>query len=208
MNWPLPAKPLGVLPLAQSSFTHEWELWLKSLICDFKYLFPSFHLPESNLREVPHQSIKKFLNNFQSCEEQMWNPEFEVRNVACPCNQFQHKLPDHCFVQGHVAAGLEEFESFLPNSSSVALGSAASTFFPGRNNWKARSRALFDLWLKRNRLPHTRPAVFETFSDEQWALHVQALQESGRLTWFKAQEVKSKLHHLSDFIMRIIIPCM
>ena len=40
MRWPLTAKPLGALPLAQRSFTHEWELWLKSLIRDFKYLFP------------------------------------------------------------------------------------------------------------------------------------------------------------------------
>ena len=85
MHWPLTAKPLGVLPLAQSNFTHQWELWLKSLICDVKYLFPSFHLLKSNLSEVPHQSIKKFLHNFQSWEEQLWNPELEVRSVACRC---------------------------------------------------------------------------------------------------------------------------
>ena len=194
MHWPLTAKPLGVLPLAQGSFTHEWELWLKSLTCDFKYLFPSFHLPKSNLREVPHQSIKKFLHNFRSWEEQMWIPELEVRSAACPCNQFQHKLPDFS-VQGHVAAGLEAFESFLPKSSSVALASAASTFCPGRNNWKARSRALFDLWLKRNRLPHALHAVFEKFCDEQCALHVQALQESDRLTRSKVQELHDLFVH-------------
>ena len=133
-----------MLPLAQSSFIREGELWLKSLLCDFKYLFPSFRLPKSNLREVPHQSIKKFLHNFQSWEEQMWNPNFEVQNVTCCCNQFQYKSPGHWFAQGHVAAGLEEFRSFLPNSSSIALASAASTFFSGKNNWKTRSRALFD----------------------------------------------------------------
>ena len=126
----------------------------------------------------------------------MWNPEFEVRSVVCPCNQFQHRLPDHCFVQGHVAAGLEEFEFPLPNSSRVALASAASTFFPGRNNWKSRSRTLFDLRLKLNRLPHTLPTVFETLCDEQWTFHVQALEESDRLTWSKVQEVKSKFYHL------------
>ena len=125
-----------------------------------------------------------------------WNPEFEVRSVGCPCNQFQRKLPDRCFVHGHVAAGWEEFEFLLPNSSSVALAKAASMFFPCRNNWKSRSRALFDLWLKRNRLPHALHAGFETFRDEQRALHVQALQESDRLTWSNVQEVKSKLHHL------------
>ena len=57
----------------------------------------------------------------------MWNPDFEVQNVTCCCNQFQHKLPGHCFVQGHVAAGLEEFRSFLQTSSSIAVAIAAST---------------------------------------------------------------------------------
>ena len=99
------------------------------------------------------------------------------------------------FVQGHVAAGLEEFKSFLPNSSSIARASAASTFFPGRNNWKTRSRALFDLWLNRNRLPRTLHDGFETFCEEQRASHAQALQESDRLTWSKVQEVKATLHH-------------
>ena len=195
MHWPLTGRPLAVLPLAQSSFIREGELWLKSLISDFKYLFPSFHLPKSNLREVPHQSMKKILHNFQSWEEQMWNPDFEIKNVTCCCNRFQRKLLDHCFVQGHVAAGLEEFRSFLPNSSSIALASAASTFFPGRNNWKTGSRALFDLWLKRHRLPHTLHGRFEEFCEELWATYVQALEESDRLTWSKVQEVKAKLHH-------------
>ena len=78
MHWPLTGRPLPARPLSQSSFIREGELWLKSLICDFKYLLPSFHLPKSKLTEVPHQSIKKFLHNFQSWEEQMWNPDFEV----------------------------------------------------------------------------------------------------------------------------------
>ena len=37
-------------------------------------------------------------------------PIFKFSIVACPCTQVQHKLPDHCLVQGHVAAGLEGFE--------------------------------------------------------------------------------------------------
>ena len=128
MHWPLTGRPLPVLPLSHSTFSREGQLWLKSLIIDFKYLFPSFHLPKSKLREVPHQSIKKFLHNFQSWADLMWDSDFQVEHVTCPCNQFLNKLPDHCFVQGHVAAGLEEFRSLLPNSGSMALASAASTF--------------------------------------------------------------------------------
>ena len=115
----------------------------------------------------------------------------ETQTLKLGCCMSLQPIPDRCFVRGRAAAGLEEFESLLPSVS------AASTFFPGRNSWKSRSRALFDLWLKRNRLPHALHAVCETFCDEQRALHVQALQESGRLTWSKVQEVKSKLHHPS-----------
>ena len=194
MHWPRTGRPLPVLPLPHSTFIREGQLWLKSLISDFKYLFPSFHLPKSKLREVPHQSIKKFLHNFQSWEDQMWGSNFQVEHVTCPCNQFLHKLPDHCFVQGHVAAGLEEFRSLLPNSGSIALASAASTFFLGKENWKPRSRGLFDVWLKRHRLPCTLHGKFEAFCDEQWAAHSQALEASDRLTWSQVQGVKSKMH--------------
>ena len=124
----------------------------------------------------------------------MWDSDFQVEHVTCPCNQFLSKLPDHCFVQGHVAAGLEEFRSLLPNSGSIALASAASTFFPGKDNWKTRSKALFDAGLKRHRLPHTLHGKFEDFCDEQWVAHSQALEESGGLTWSQVQGVKSKLH--------------
>ena len=76
MHWPLTGRPLPVLPLSHSTFIREGRLWRSSLISDFKYLFPSFHLPKSKLREVPHQSIKKFLPNFQSWEDLMWDSDF------------------------------------------------------------------------------------------------------------------------------------
>ena len=50
MHWPMTARPWGVLPWAHSSFTCEWERWLEQVIHEFKYLFPSFHFPPSNLR--------------------------------------------------------------------------------------------------------------------------------------------------------------
>ena len=44
--------------------TIQCERWLRNIIIQYKYLFPSFHVPKNSLREVPHQSIKKFLRNF------------------------------------------------------------------------------------------------------------------------------------------------
>ena len=121
MHWPLTARPLGVLPLAHSSFNSDGERWLKQVIQDFKYLFPSFHVPRSNLREVPHQSIKKFLHNFRSWEETMWDPAFQLDSVKCSCSNFQQVLPDQCFVDGHVAAGLEQFDRWLGQAIARAL---------------------------------------------------------------------------------------
>ena len=62
----------------------------------------------------------------------MRDPDFKLDLVACPCSNFQHVLPDLCFVDGHVAAGLEQFEAWLGNSSSIAKASAASTFAPAQ----------------------------------------------------------------------------
>ena len=134
---------------------------LKTLILQYKYLFPSFHVPKNSLREAPHQSIKKFLHNFQPWEETMWDPAFQLDSVPCPCAKFRNKLPDQCFASGHVAAGLEHFAALLPGCSSITSASAASTFFPGRSHWMTKSRALFDQWLERYRLPGTLHPMFQ-----------------------------------------------
>ena len=83
----------------------------------------------------------------------MWDPAFKLDSVPCPCAEYRNKLPDRCFSSGHVAAGLEEFEAMMPGCGSITSASAASTFFPGRAHWMTKSRALFDQWLKRHRLP-------------------------------------------------------
>ncbi|CAE7820464.1 unnamed protein product [Symbiodinium sp. CCMP2592] len=199
MHWPRTSRPLGVLPTASPSFSKECEKWLKDLILRYKYLFPSFHVPKNSLREVPHQSIKKFLHNFRSWEETMWEHDFDLESVHCPCEQFAGKLPAHCFVSGHVATGLENLTKLLPGCSSILSASAASTFFPGRNHWMAKSRALFDQWLKRHKLPATLHPIFQSFCDHQWQQHVAALEQSDRLHWALVQKVKSALH--SDFVL-------
>ncbi|CAE7787762.1 unnamed protein product [Symbiodinium sp. CCMP2592] len=199
MHWPRTSRPLGVLPTASPSFSKECEKWLQDLILRYKYLFPSFHVPKNSLREVPHQSIKKFLHNFRSWEETMWEHDFDLESVHCPCEQFAGKLPVHCFVSGHVATGLENLTKLLPGCSSILSASAASTFFPGRNHWMAKSRALFDQWLKRHKLPATLHPIFQSFCDHQWQQHVAALEQSDRLHWALVQKVKSALH--SDFVL-------
>ena len=129
----------------------------------------------------------------------MWEPDFRLESVPCPRAKYRNQLPESCFSSGHVAAGLDNFQSLLPGCSSILSASAASTFFPGRNHWLAKSRALFDQWLKRHRLPNTLHPMFEDFCKEQWQQHVGALEHSSRLNWAMLQQVKSTLQ--KDFVL-------
>ena len=119
MHWPRTSRRLGVLPLCSDRFMSECEQWLSKLILQYKFLFPSFHVPKNSLREVPHESIKKFLHNFYSWEETMWDPDFQWESVPCPCAKYRNKLPESCFSSGHVAAVLEHFQNMLPGCSNI-----------------------------------------------------------------------------------------
>eukprot|EP00439_Symbiodinium_sp_Y106_P076391 s2490_g15.t1 len=148
------------------------------------------------------QSIKKFLHNFQSWEETMWSPAFKLDAVPCPCAKYRNNLPDRCFSSGHVAAGLEEFEAMVPGCGSITSASAASTFFPGCAHWMTKSRALFDQWLKRHRLPTALHPMFQKFCEEQWLQHVNMLEQTPRLNWAMLQKAykisaKDSLRNLS-----------
>ena len=124
----------------------------------------------------------------------MWDPAFKLDAVPCPCAKYRNKFPDRCFSSGHVATGLEEFEAMGPGCGSITSASAASTFFPGRAHWMTKSRALFDQWLKRRRLPTTLHPMFQLFCEEQWLQHVNMLEQTPRLNWAMLQKVKSTLH--------------
>ena len=60
----------------------------------------------------------------------------------------------------------------------------------------AESRALFDQWLKRHRLPNTLHPLFEDFCAKQWQQHVVCLgaQLPVELGYAMLQKVKSALH--------------
>ena len=124
----------------------------------------------------------------------MWSPAFKLDAVPCPCAKSRNKLPDRCFSSGHVTAGLKEFEAMVPGCGSITSASAASMFFPGRAHWMTKSRALFDQWLKRHRLPTTLHPMFQKFCEEQWLQHVNMLEQTPRLNWAMLQKVKSTLH--------------
>ena len=155
--------------------------------------FPLFMFPRTASERFHIKASRSFFTTF-NLGETMWDPDFELDSVPCPCSKCRNKLPDRCFSSGQVAAGLEEFEAFLPGCASITSASAASTLFPGRAHWMSKSRALFDQWPKRHRLPTTLHSMFQEFCEEQWHQHVIMLEQSPRLNWAMLQKAKSALH--------------
>ena len=192
MHWPKTSRPLGVLPLCHPLFSVRGgceTLSFSTNICFLPFMFPRtaserFHIKAS----------RSFFATSQSWEETMWDPAFKLDSVPCPCAKYRNKLPDRCFSSGHVAAGLEEFEAMVPGCGSILLRPVLpARFFPGRAHWMTKSRALFDQWLKRQRLPATLHPMFQDFCEEQWQQHVSMLEQSVRLNWAMLLKVRSTL---------------
>ena len=73
------------------------------------------------------------------------------------------------------------------------IGQCCQHVFP-RPCSVTKSRALFDQWLKRHRLPTTLHPMSKKFCEEQWLQHVNMLEQTPRLNWAMLRKVKSTLH--------------
>ena len=194
MHWPRQSKALSTLPLAHPEYETLLKSWLRKFILDFKYLFPPLHVPKASIREAPHQSIKKFLHNFQVWEDLMWAPDFKPEQLPCHCSWYGARLPSDCFVDQHLACGLESLCELFPEFGPIAFASAASTFFPAQHQWFQRSLDFFKQWRQHHRLPVTVEPMFEVFLKDAWPRHLECLKNSRRLTWRDVQVVKARLH--------------
>ena len=148
------------------------------------------------LRKRLHGQCKQF--TIKDCRQLAWNILYVLGSHTKASLEAARMVRSKRTSDEEVYA-LIKLSRSVENSGNIAVASAASTFFPGRDNWKARSRALFDLWLKRHRLPHTLHGRLADFCDEQRAAHAQALEESDRLTWSQVQGAKAKLHQ--EFVL-------
>ena len=68
-----------------------------------------------------------------------------------------------------------------------------------------KSRALFDQWLKRHRLPSTLHPMFQEFCEEQWHQHVTLLESTPRLRP-RCRRPSLRCVGTGSRIMRIINP--
>ena len=68
MTWPTGAMGIQLQFTADPMFTIRVSKWIRHNILRFRQILVPFHIPSSNVREKPHQSLKDFLhiNNVSS----------------------------------------------------------------------------------------------------------------------------------------------
>ena len=150
-----------------------------------------FHLPTHKIRETKHQACKDLLHNVQS-----WNKflaEQGVQQLPCPCQQFANILSPVCFVQGHIAAGIEFLGALHSEMHFLGQGSANSTFFPSQHQYLAAACASFARWRSMHGLPKSLDNEFRCFLQQQWSWHLQAVRKHRRLEWPLIQRCKKAL---------------
>ena len=114
--------------------------------------------------------------------------------LPCSCSSLQ--LPDECFVDGHLAAGIEQLENLHPDLWYLGQGSANSTFFPSKTKFFADASQRFDEWRRIHGFPASVLLPFNVFLQEQWSLHEQCVRRESRLCWQRVQNCKKALQDL------------
>ena len=197
MTWPKGSMGLQLQFTADDHFAARVSKWLRAQIIRFKHVLVPFHLPPSQIREKPHQSLKDFLHNVKQWDAWLQMNSFD--QIVCPCKKYRSRLPADCFISGHVCAGLEMLDSLHPACSYIGSGSASSTFFPAKHKFMAQSIKTFQSWRKKHGFPAMLEAEFQELMLQEWQLHCQALREHSRLTWLDVSTIRNILH--SEFVL-------
>ena len=190
MTWPKQCQTSLSLPfLAHSSFVTSLDAWLKALVLRFRPILVPFHLPASRVRESSLQSCKDILHNVH-----VWNRLLLSEGESClTCKCADLQLPSECFVDGHLAAGIELLGSLHYDLWYLGQGSANSTFFPSKTKFFTDALQSFDKWRRNHGLSSNVTASFRVFLQEQWKLHEQSVREQSRLDWKRVQNCKKAL---------------
>ena len=190
MTWPKQHQTSLSIPfLAHSSFVTSLDAWLKTLVLRFRSILVPFHLPASRVREASLQSCKDLLHNVH-----VWNRSLLSKGESClTCKCADLQLPSECFVDGHLAAGIELLGPLHYDLWYLGQGSANSTFFPSKTKFLTDALQSFDKWRCNHGMPSTVVASFRVFMLEQWKLHEQCVQQQSRLDWKRVQNCKKAL---------------
>ena len=190
MTWPAHQACLSIPFMSHASFSASVDRWLKSLsVQHFRPLLAPLHLPSARVRETALQSCKDLVHNVPIWDRSLL--EHGRTKLPCSCSSLQ--LPDECFADGHLAAGIEQLENLHPDLWYLGQGSANSTFFPSKTKFFADASQRFDKWRRIHGFPASVVLPFNAFLQEQWSLHEQCVKHESRLCWQRVQNCKKAL---------------
>ena len=149
------------------------------------------------VREQPHQSLKDFLHNFKDWDAWLQNNSLE--HVPCPCHKYIHMLPEVCITHGHVVSGIEHLGALHQSFEKLGAGSASSAFFPAKHEFFKHNCKMFSSWRRKHHFPRSLEIEFKTILQQQWAQHIQCLNDDPRLNWKDVSAARSLLH--KDFVV-------
>ncbi|CAE7219993.1 unnamed protein product [Symbiodinium sp. CCMP2592] len=92
-------------------------------------------------------------------------------------------------VNGHIAAGLEEF-NLTRDLTKFKWMNAQSTFFPARRQYNSMFQDAFDACWKRNYFPRWSKPDLTEFIHDQWKQHLDQLNEEERFNFKSVQKLK------------------
>ena len=192
MTWPSGHSSLRIPFLAHAGFAHSLERWLSATVQRFKHVLVPFHLPSRKIRETKHQACKDLLHNVPKWDQFL--QQNGTQQLPCPCAQFRDRLSPVCFVQGHVATGVEMLGAIHSELQFLGQGSANSTFFPSLQQYLRVACKGFGTWRKVHGLPLCLEDDFVEFLKQQWHLHSASVQQHHRLDWRLVQRCKQALN--------------
>ena len=162
-----------------------------------KHTLIPFHLPVFKVREQPHQSLKDFLHNFKDWDA--WLRHNSLDSVPCPCHKYLHALPEVCITHGHVVTGIENLGALHQSFEKLRAGSASSAFFRAKHEFFKHNCNMFSSWRRKHHFPRGLEIEFRAILQQQWAKHIQFLNEDPRLTWKDVSAARPLLHR--DFVV-------
>ena len=123
---------------------------LRRLVLDHRNWALPFHLPSTKLAETPHPRVHTVMWNFSSFQDCYLLTS--AGPSSCQCAAWLKRQPWLSHVQGHVAAGLDEFR-FPGTSQHVHYTSALASYYVDLSVYEAQVHERLRKWCLRHGLP-------------------------------------------------------
>ncbi|CAE7710324.1 unnamed protein product [Symbiodinium sp. CCMP2592] len=113
----------------------------------------------------------------------------DLPEMPCYCKEWLQRYPNLSHVNGHIAAGLEEF-NLAHDLEKFNWINAQSTFFPAKREYHSMFQDAFDAWWRRNQFPRWSKPDLTEFIHDQWKQHLVQISKEERLDFKSVQKLK------------------